>query len=228
MSDRSEKDVLDRRTQDLFLLFSLLLLILMHPVLAQGRWPRLALGALTFVPLIVATVRMANRKDLIWPLALLISAAMACGIGSYFSGSQILVVALWTILTIAFALAVVGLFSYLQKATAITAGHLYTAASIYLLLTLAFFALYTTIATIHPDAFEKTGAGPTRHSVDLLYFSLVTLTTVGYGDIVPVREEVRLIAGLEAAAGVLYVAITVATLVSGYKARSSGGENSNT
>ena len=219
MSNQGATDVPDKPTQDLFLLVSLLLLILMHPVLAQGRWPRLLLGILTFVPLIVATIRLAHRRDLIWPLVLLIASAMACAIGAFTSGSSTLFIIQWAILTIAFGLAVVGLFSYLQKATAITAGHLYTAASVYLLLALAFFALYTTLAAVHPDAFQKTAAGPTRHSVDLLYFSLVTLTTVGYGDIVAVREEVRLIAGLEAATGVLYVAITVAVLVSGYKAR---------
>jgi hypothetical protein len=218
MSNHAGTDVPDKPTQDLFLLFSLLLLILMHPVLAQGRWPRLLLGILTFVPLIVATIRLAHRRDLIWPLVLLIASAMACGVGAFTSGSSTLFIIQWAILTITFGLTVVGLFSYLQRATAITAGHLFTAASIYLLLTLGFFALYTAIAALHPDSFA-TAAGPTRHSGELLYFSLATLTTVGYGDIVAVGEEVRLIAGLEAATGVLYVAITVAVLVSGYKAR---------
>jgi hypothetical protein len=50
-----------------------------------------------------------------------------------------------------------------------------------------------------------------------LYFSLVTLSTVGYGDIVPLDGEVRMLAALEGVTGVLYVAITVALLVSGYK-----------
>jgi hypothetical protein len=184
MSNHAGTDVPDKPTQDLFLLFSLLLLILMHPVLAEGRWPRLALGVLTFVPLIIAMARMARKKHFIWPFVLLIASAMALGIGAYISGSSTLFIIQWAILTFAFGLAVVGLFSYLQNATAITAGHLYTAASVYLLLALAFFALYTSIAAVHPDAFEKTAAGPTRHSVDLLYFSLATLTTVGYGDIV--------------------------------------------
>jgi voltage-gated potassium channel len=48
---------------------------------------------------------------------------------------------------------------------------------------------------------------------------LVTLTTVGYGDIVPVRGIVRMIAGLEATTGVLYIAFTVSILVSRYKGR---------
>ena len=56
---------------------------------------------------------------------------------------------------------------------------------------------------------------------ELLYFSLATLTTLGYGDVVPVYNEVRMLAVLESAAGVLYDAITVAILVSSYRRRSS-------
>jgi voltage-gated potassium channel Kch len=84
---------------------------------------------------------------------------------------------------------------------------------------LMFFALYTTISALAPDSFEKTSGGTTSQAVDLLYFSMVTLTTVGYGDIVPVRGIVRILAGLEATMGVMYVAITVAILVGGYRAR---------
>ena len=56
---------------------------------------------------------------------------------------------------------------------------------------------------------------------ELLYFSLATLTTLGYCDVVPVYNEVRMLAVLESVAGVLYVAITVAILVSSYRRRSS-------
>jgi Ion channel len=47
----------------------------------------------------------------------------------------------------------------------------------------------------------------------ILYFSLTTLTTTGYGDIVAVKPAARMFATLEAASGVLYLAITVARLV---------------
>jgi voltage-gated potassium channel Kch len=51
----------------------------------------------------------------------------------------------------------------------------------------------------------------------LLYLSLATLTTLGYGDIVPATPIARMVAALEAVAGVLYIAITVARLVAGYR-----------
>jgi len=49
---------------------------------------------------------------------------------------------------------------------------------------------------------------------DALYFSMITLTTVGYGDITPVATSARSLAMLEALTGQLYPAIIIARLVS--------------
>jgi voltage-gated potassium channel Kch len=111
---------------------------------------------------------------------------------------------------------VFGLFSYLRAASTITNDHLYTAASIYLVLGMQWFALYRAIETVYPGSFLHSTTGITNRPSDLLYFSLVTLTTVGYGDILPVSPAVRMLSALEGVAGVLYVAITVALLVSAY------------
>ena len=51
------------------------------------------------------------------------------------------------------------------------------------------------------------------------YFSTITLTTVGYGDIVPVTSAARLVTGLEAIVGQLYLAVVIATLVGRASAR---------
>lgn len=220
MSTGRTDEELDRPAQDLLLLLSMLGLILAHPLLDKAIWGRIVLGLLTFVPLVVALIRMSDRKGLVWPFAALLGASLACAIAAYSTHSPTLHAIQWTLTTIAFAVSVVGLFSYLQAATRITAGHLYTAASIYLLLVGLFFALYSGFAAVLPDAFQTTSGGATGQAADLLYFSMVTLTTVGYGDIVPVNGFVRMIAGLEATTGVLYVAITVSILVSGYKGRS--------
>ena len=214
----------DKPAQDLFLLGSLLLLILAHPLLDGVFWGQAVLGLMTFVPLVIALVRMSQKKHLVWPFATLLIAAFACAIAAHISGDRVLTAIEFALAAIAFAVSVAGMFSYLQAGTEtrITAGHLYTAGSIYLLLVMLFFALYSCIGAIHPDAFEKTSGGATGttgNAIDLLYFSMCTLTTVGYGDIVPVRPVARMLAGLEATTGVLYVAITVSLLVSGYKAR---------
>jgi len=49
-----------------------------------------------------------------------------------------------------------------------------------------------------------------------LYFSYATLTTVGYGDIIPVSGGARMLAIAEAIAGMFYVTLTIARLVALY------------
>jgi len=210
------------RRRDLLLLLSLLFVILMHPILDHGTTQRLVLAILTFVPLVLATIRMSERRGWVWPLVLLISGAVICGIGGRIVSSEPLLALQWALVTIAFGLSVIGLFSYLESARTVTRDHLYTAASIYLLLGMTWFALYSAIENVYPGSFLQTTTGSTNRPTDLLYFSLVTLTTLGYGDILPGSGEVRILAALEAGAGVLYVAITVALLVSGYKQRDRG------
>jgi hypothetical protein len=201
------------RRRDLVLLSSLLLIILLYPALDHGVIRRSFLAVLTFVPLILASVKMSAKKGLLWPLVFTISGAISCSVAAIIFSSESLFAGQWLFLTVAFGLSVIGLFSYLQGIRTVTSDHLYTAASIYLLLGVSWFALYNFIEKLQPGSFLRTTT-PTHRPSDLLYFSLVTLTTLGYGDIVPVSSEARMLAALEAGTGVLYVAITVALLVS--------------
>jgi ion channel len=121
-------------------------------------------------------------------------------------------------------LAVFGLFAYLKNARSVTNAHLYTAISIYLLLGMQWFALYSALDVFYPGSILPNNATITDRQSELLYFSLVTLSTIGYGDVVPRLGEVRILAALEGITGVLYIAITVALLVSGYKQQNTSQE----
>ena len=68
------------------------------------------------------------------------------------------------------------------------------------------------MALWHPGAFAIAFAG--RSSNQWTYYSFVTLTTMGYGDIMPVHPLARALAVLEALTGQLYLAILLARLVS--------------
>ncbi len=203
--------------RDLLLLFSLLLIILLYPVLDRGDVRRMILGVLMFAPLLLGTARMAQIKGWVWPAVLLMTSAVVCAALSIFFPFSVVIGLKWTILSGFFGICAIGFFSYLRKARTIGEGHLYTAASIYLLLGLQWFAMYSAIDVLVPGSFKhSTSALGDRHA-ELLYFSLVTLSTVGYGDVVPLQGEVRILAALEGITGVLYVAITVALLVSAYR-----------
>jgi hypothetical protein len=207
--------------RDLLLLLSLLLLILLYPVLDRGDVQRMLLGGVMFAPLILATIKVAQLKSLAWPAVLLMACAVVCAVLSIFFPYAIIFGLKWMMLAAFFGLSAVGLFSYLREAHTISNDHLYTAISIYLLLGLQWFGLYSAFDVLLPGSIHHSTASIADRHAELLYFSLITLSTIGYGDVVPVQGEVRMLAALEGIAGVLYIAITVALLVSAYRPRSS-------
>ena len=84
---------------------------------------------------------------------------------------------------------------------------------LYLLLGLIWGVVYAVLGAHSPGAFAG-HAGADGTLTDWVYFSFVTLTTVGYGDITPVATSARSLAMLEALTGQLYPAIIIARLVS--------------
>jgi hypothetical protein len=102
----------------------------------------------------------------------------------------------------------------------VTEGTLVGTVCIYLLLSLAFACAYLSISELDSGAFTTREVGG-EHLADFAYLSLVTMTTLGYGDIAPVSGPARALAMAQATAGVLYSAIAVARLVAVHAAGGS-------
>jgi len=87
---------------------------------------------------------------------------------------------------------------------------------LYLNAALGFSMAYRLIRDVVPDAFAGTSVETDnlRSMVGMIYFSFVTLTSTGFGDIVPVHPIARSVANLEAVIGQLYPATLVAVLIS--------------
>ncbi|MGB2666425.1 MAG: potassium channel family protein [Candidatus Acidiferrum sp.] len=85
----------------------------------------------------------------------------------------------------------------------------------YLLLGMAWASAFNVVEQIHPGAFHfVTGPGNIDQlTLKLIYFSFATLTTVGFGDILPVHPFARSLAIAEAIVGQLFPAILIGALV---------------
>jgi len=106
----------------------------------------------------------------------------------------------------------------LLKQREVTGEAISMSISIYLLIGTCWALLYIMIFTRHPEAFQFTtptpgGIGAMERFPILLYFSLTTLSTVGFGDITPMTLPARYAAVAEAITGQFYLAILVARLV---------------
>jgi voltage-gated potassium channel len=85
---------------------------------------------------------------------------------------------------------------------------------IYLLLGIIWATVYMMLAEYRPGAFDGLTFGSWHETFpNLLYFSFITLTTIGYGDITPAAPVAQFLAFMEAIIGQFYMAVLVASLV---------------
>ena len=168
-----------------------------------------ALVPLTFTGLIVAGVIgiSADRRQLLAAAATgavwLISLWAAYAIAHPVSTVVMALLGVVFIFVVAFSI-----LSEFLGAKRITADILWGAIGVYLLIGTAFGLLFFAVEAAVPGSL--TGAVDQRSFV---YFSLVTMTTLGYGDIAPASELARLLAAFTAICGVMYTAVIVARLV---------------
>jgi hypothetical protein len=99
---------------------------------------------------------------------------------------------------------------------------------LYLNFAIAFENLFRLLNELSPGAFSGISGNATHVQAagQLMYFSISTLTTVGYGDIAPINPIARSLANLEALIGQLYPAIILARIVTLYSPKEKkSGEN---
>jgi hypothetical protein len=122
---------------------------------------------------------------------------------------------------------VLHLLQFILRAPRVDSEVLCAGVAGYLMLGLLWCLAYILVARVVPDSFVFSvgpAGGQSLKGFTALYYSFITLTTVGYGDIIPVSGAARMLAMTEAMAGTLYVAILISRLVALYSsARSQQG-----
>jgi hypothetical protein len=117
------------------------------------------------------------------------------------------------------ALVIYTVLNFVFKGKEITRNKIAAALCVYLLLGTGWSAVYSLLETVDPGSLVSSRDETIVKDEDLgkredfNYFSFVTLTTLGYGDITPVTRPARTLAMLEAIVGQLYLAVLIARLV---------------
>jgi hypothetical protein len=212
-------DTTNHDRHSLFLLLSLITFLLVSTFVKEHHVLGDSILVLSlYVTLVAGTLELSQKRNLRLPATFLAGISMLLMLVHFFRPVPMVLVSNWLFLAVFLGFVSVALFSYLGQPGSVTRGRIYGLVNLYLLLGLFYFALFNLIQTVQPGSFRETGLpasdGISRHS--LLYLSLVTLTTLGYGDVLPVSHAARMVAVLEAVTGVLYIAITVARLVAAY------------
>ncbi len=109
----------------------------------------------------------------------------------------------------------------------VTSNSIIGSICIFLLLGLIWAMLYLLLAEFIPDSFSGIEVTNWKQNFsDFVYFSFVTLTTLGFGDLLPVSPIARFLVYMEAVVGVFYMAIVVSSLV-GAKMSEAQANNNN-
>ncbi len=198
-------------------LISLLLLVIVTPFVEDLEHGPLIEGLLLTFVMASAVVAVSEGRSALWiAVAIAFLAIAGRWIHHFAPGRFPRAIFLAPSLGL-LAFVLVQYLRYILRAPVVTFVVLCAAASTYVMLGLLWTMAYVLDASIEPHAFTSTTMpnGPDLMSgFNAFYFSFVTLSTVGYGDIVPVSKVARMLAAMEAITGTLYVAMLIARLVS--------------
>jgi hypothetical protein len=178
------------------------------------RGPLINTAFLTLVMLSGLMVIGIRRGTLLLAIVLVVPGVVARWINHYRPDSMPAVVYL-TFAVLFLLLVGVEFLRFILRAPHVTVQVLEAGVSTYLVFGLLWALAYMMVDGLTPGAFAFSVAGDSM-AQSAIYYSFVTLTTMGYGDIAPVSRVARMLAMLESTTGVMYMSILIARLVGLY------------
>jgi hypothetical protein len=194
------------------LFYSLLITIAAAPLFASMGFDTDLIELFLAVNLLAAVIPIGGRNERRL-LLIIVIAALILRLATGWLNQATLSAASRMIWTLVALIAAGGALSFAFRARSIDREHVYAALSAYLLAGVFFGSFYWVLEEIRPGSFTVSGDFSPSSAI---YFSFVTLATLGYGDIVPRTEVARGLAIVEGVGGQLFLAVLIARLVSLY------------
>ncbi len=207
-----------------WLLYGLLTLLLLEPVVSELRpiYSVVAFHIAASLTLLLSVWSLIDKKRwFIIGITLTVFSIILNTIAIIHPGEQLRHAILIVQLTF-FSLTLTIIWRHVIFSGSIDMNRINGAICIFLLLGIIWAYLYSIISLNHPGSFSGlTARSPNERSGELLYYSFVTLTTLGFGDIGPTTPITRVLTYMEAVVGQLYLAVLVAGLVGSYTSNGS-------
>jgi hypothetical protein len=211
-----------KRSRFLLLLLALLAVFLASPFLDNSRL-HAAYLLILFASIMLSAVHMTSEKVVQRIFALVIGGAWLAlslwGLVGQYATPTIAANFLFLVFSVYVLGSVLG--SVISRVD-VDFDTLLAAVSAYLLIGLIWAVSYIVIHQLDPEAFHLIHDEARPYFHQFLYFSLTTLTTLGYGDITALSPFAQIWATMEAVVGTLYMALLVARLVGMYQSQRSG------
>lgn len=194
------------------LFYSLIFTFVSLPILSSLKFSGTLLECMLAASLLAAILPVNGVRNRPWLLVALVLIWIARPLTHWYDHdvTSAVILGIWTLIGLVAAAAALR---FAMRANRVDAEHLYAALSAYLLAGIYFGLSYWLLEQISPGTFRGTGQ---FSRTGALYFSFVTLATLGYGDITPHADIARGMAIVEGVGGQLFLAVLVARLVSLY------------
>jgi hypothetical protein len=208
----------------LILLVSLLLMLVLSPFLQHFRWFEIFRNILmTWIFLAIFNTTTWRNKQLVYSFLLVIFAIAALWAPTLF-GPGVSIFAISSILIGIYLLfSIIVLAAFIFGAVRVGREVIYVSIIIYLLISIIWAYFFATLEAFVPGSFSM--PFDTSQSDKFfwhLYFSQITITTLGYGDITPLNTKAAALASTEAVIGQIYLVVIVAWLVGTHVSQRSG------
>ena len=200
------------KSRFIYIILSIFLVILISPYIRHiGKAGHIFTTLLAaMIPLTSFYALTADRNRAIIILFLAAPFVILDGMSMFFAHRYLLIAAISFGIILYFYI-VVLLVNNLLSYRVVTADLIYCAISTYFLIGVMWSGIYMVLEGIYPGSFSGIS-----EAGDLLYFSFVTLTTVGFGDILPQTIISKRLVIFEAATGCIYLAVIIAMIVGRY------------
>jgi len=215
-----------RRFSTVELLIALALLFFSFPFVEEIEGGALIESVLVSLVLLAAVVAVADRKGIFFIALLLVIPAIGGRWINHFWPELVPAPVFLAAGLILIAFVVENLLRFVLRAPSVNVEVLCASISAYLMLGLMWTMAYWLVDQLTPGgafSFNTSAGAQSMNEFNALYFSFITLSTVGYGDITPVSKIARWLAAMEAMTGLLYMTVLIARLVSLYSSRKSDG-----
>ena len=208
-----------RRLSTVQLLIALALFFIWAPFVEEIEGGELIVSGLFSLVLLAGIVAVADRKRVLVIAIVLAIPAIAGRWMNHFRPDLIPPAVFLVAGLILIAFVVGNLLRFVLRAPSVNTEVLCASISAYLMLGLMWTLAYWLVDQLTPGgafSFNTNAGRQSMNGFNALYFSFVTLSTVGYGDITPLSRIARWLAAMEAMTGLLYVTVLIARLVSLY------------
>jgi hypothetical protein len=201
------------------LLISLAILLLVTPLVSGDQNHIDKIFGIFILVVMTSCLRAISHSSRFFRIMLLLAViSLVAGVYEIYGGhdSQGFGMLLLVIRMIYCMAAFFSIMTYVLDNTAVTGDKICGAISAYMIMGIVWSLIYTLFYEIDREAFrvpEHLLSTETVNSTWTFYFSLTTLTTLGYGDITPVTPGAQSYAILEAATGQMFVAVIIARLI---------------